>query len=577
MTVQMLRAAGAGVDDCDAATSGWSSRAGCTGRGWDIEPDLSGAVAVLRRRAGHRRRGDPARLAAQQRAAGRPAARAAAARWAARSRLGTGGLTVRGTGTMHGLDADLSDVGELTPVLAALAALADSPSRAARRRAHPRPRDRPARRAGPRARPRSAPTVTETADGLEIQPAPAARRRLRDLRRPPDGARRRGHRAGRARASSSTDVACTSKTLPEFPALWSAMVTSADVRGAGRWRFKQAGVRRGRRPGPPGRGPRVRAPAPGRSTTTRSTGFVIAVDRGRYTCVAGRRRTEVTAMRARELGRKSVVVGDRVGAGRRHLRRRPARWPASSGSPSARSVLRRTADDDDTTAEGRHRTGGGGQRRPAGDRQRAGRPAAAHRVHRPLPGRRVRRRHRAAAVPHQGRPGRPGGGAGLLRRARPAARAGPPGLRPRPSCASALAGRVSVLVGHSGRRQVDAGQPARAGRRPGGRRGQRDRQGPAHLDQRGRAAAAPGPQEGRPGWIIDTPGVRSFGLAHVSADSLLHGFPDLVEGDRRLPAELRAHRRRRRLRAGRLGRRGQGRPAPARLVPPAAGLPRRRG
>jgi ribosome biogenesis GTPase len=33
-----------------------------------------------------------------------------------------------------------------------------------------------------------------------------------------------------------------------------------------------------------------------------------------------------------------------------------------------------------------------------------------------------------------------------------------------------------------------------------------------------------------PGWIVDTPGVRSFGLAHVSADSLLHGFPDLVEG-----------------------------------------------
>jgi ribosome biogenesis GTPase len=33
-----------------------------------------------------------------------------------------------------------------------------------------------------------------------------------------------------------------------------------------------------------------------------------------------------------------------------------------------------------------------------------------------------------------------------------------------------------------------------------------------------------------PGWAIDTPGIRSFGLAHVSAESLLHGFPDLVEG-----------------------------------------------
>jgi ribosome biogenesis GTPase len=41
----------------------------------------------------------------------------------------------------------------------------------------------------------------------------------------------------------------------------------------------------------------------------------------------------------------------------------------------------------------------------------------------------------------------------------------------------------------------------------------------------------PSPRSRRdPGWIVDTPGVRSFGLAHVSADSLLHGFPDLVEG-----------------------------------------------
>lgn len=29
------------------------------------------------------------------------------------------------------------------------------------------------------------------------------------------------------------------------------------------------------------------------------------------------------------------------------------------------------------------------------------------------------------------------------------------------------------------------------------------------------------------GWIIDTPGVRSFGLGHISAESLLAGFPDL--------------------------------------------------
>ena len=32
------------------------------------------------------------------------------------------------------------------------------------------------------------------------------------------------------------------------------------------------------------------------------------------------------------------------------------------------------------------------------------------------------------------------------------------------------------------------------------------------------------------GWVVDTPGVRSFGLAHVSPDDLLRGFPDLAAG-----------------------------------------------
>jgi ribosome biogenesis GTPase len=32
------------------------------------------------------------------------------------------------------------------------------------------------------------------------------------------------------------------------------------------------------------------------------------------------------------------------------------------------------------------------------------------------------------------------------------------------------------------------------------------------------------------GWVIDTPGVRSFGLAHVTAPDLLWAFPDLEDG-----------------------------------------------
>jgi ribosome biogenesis GTPase len=34
-------------------------------------------------------------------------------------------------------------------------------------------------------------------------------------------------------------------------------------------------------------------------------------------------------------------------------------------------------------------------------------------------------------------------------------------------------------------------------------------------------------------WIIDTPGIRSFGLAHATADEILAGFPDLVEATTR--------------------------------------------
>ena len=44
----------------------------------------------------------------------------------------------------------------------------------------------------------------------------------------------------------------------------------------------------------------------------RRRGFVVAVDRGRYTCHVDDADAVVTAMRARELGRRGVVVGDHV-------------------------------------------------------------------------------------------------------------------------------------------------------------------------------------------------------------------------------------------------------------------------
>ncbi|MCH1866598.1 ribosome small subunit-dependent GTPase A [Nocardioides sp. CFH 31398] len=98
----------------------------------------------------------------------------------------------------------------------------------------------------------------------------------------------------------------------------------------------------------------------------------------------------------------------------------------------------------------------------------------------------------------------------------------------------ALAGRVSVLVGPSGVGKstlVNALVPG-ADRETGGVNA---------VTGRGRhtstqalmlplpAADGAAPDEGRDGWIVDTPGIRSFGLAHVSPDDLLRSFPDLDE------------------------------------------------
>jgi ribosome biogenesis GTPase / thiamine phosphate phosphatase len=93
-----------------------------------------------------------------------------------------------------------------------------------------------------------------------------------------------------------------------------------------------------------------------------------------------------------------------------------------------------------------------------------------------------------------------------------------------------LAGRVSVMIGHSG-----VGKSTLVNRLvPDADR----RVGVASAIGKGRhtstsVVALPLPEPNS--WIIDTPGIRSFGLAHVSANSLLHGFPDLVQGSVNCP------------------------------------------
>jgi 3-phosphoshikimate 1-carboxyvinyltransferase len=137
-------------------------------------------------------------------------------------RLGTDGLTVRGTGTIHGIDANLSDVSELTPVLAALAALADTPSRLTGV-AHIRGHEADRIAALGRELGGLGADVTELDDGLRIRPRPLHGGSFHTYD---------DHRIAHAAAVVGlavpgvelTDVSCTSKTMPDFPALWSAMV-----------------------------------------------------------------------------------------------------------------------------------------------------------------------------------------------------------------------------------------------------------------------------------------------------------------------------------------------------------------
>ncbi|MEV0154427.1 3-phosphoshikimate 1-carboxyvinyltransferase [Micromonospora sp. NPDC050686] len=221
MTVQMLRAAGAAVDD--GTPDVWTVEPGpLSGRGWEIEPDLSGAVPFF---AAALVTGGEVTLQGWPRSSMQPVEqlRSLLHRMGGEVRLGTDGLTVRGTGTVHGLDADLSDVSELTPVLTALAMLADSPSRltgVGHIRGHETDRIAAlAREFGALGA-----DVTESADGLEIRPRPLRGGTFRTYA---------DHRMAHAAAVAGLavpgveldDVACTSKTMPEFPALWSGVVT----------------------------------------------------------------------------------------------------------------------------------------------------------------------------------------------------------------------------------------------------------------------------------------------------------------------------------------------------------------
>ncbi|MET9421922.1 MULTISPECIES: ribosome small subunit-dependent GTPase A [unclassified Streptomyces] len=258
-------------------------------------------------------------------------------------------------------------------------------------------------------------------------------------------------------------------------------------------------------------------------------GMVLTVDRGRLTCLVGDR--IITAMKARELGRKAAVVGDRVGivgdlSGDKDTLARIVRIEKRS------SVLRRTADDDDPF-----------ERVVVAN---ADRLAIVTALADPEPRPRLIDRCLVAAYD---------GGLEPLLVLTKSDLASPDELlemygalgvpyvvttrdefvdgRAAERVREHLVGRTTAFVGHSGVGKttlVNALVPDEMRRSTG------------HVNAvtgRGRhtttsALALPlGDDKG--GWVIDTPGVRSFGLHHVDPSRVINAFPDLVPGTEGCP------------------------------------------
>ncbi|UJW35225.1 ribosome small subunit-dependent GTPase A [Saccharothrix sp. AJ9571] len=255
-----------------------------------------------------------------------------------------------------------------------------------------------------------------------------------------------------------------------------------------------------------------------------STAMVTGVDRGRWTCaVDGDPARSVTAMRARELGRTPVVVGDSVGlvgdvSGRPDTLARIVRVDERT------SVLRRTADDTDpfervvvanaeqlvivtALADPQPRTGfidrclvacyaGGLEPLLCLTKADLADPAELLAGYADLAVPAVVTRHDEE----------------------------PDELRAR------VEGRVSALVGHSGvgkstlvnRLVPDASLAT----------------GVVSAVGKGRhtsvaAVALPLPGDG---WVIDTPGIRSFGLAHITPDDIVDSFEEFTAAAEECPS-----------------------------------------
>ena len=244
-------------------------------------------------------------------------------------------------------------------------------------------------------------------------------------------------------------------------------------------------------------------------------GMVLTVDRGRYTVLVDD--VEVTAMRARELGRKGIAVGDQVSvvgdlSGATDTLARIVRLAERT------TVLRRTADDNDPF-----------ERVIVANADQLVIVAA---LADPEPSYGLIDRCIVAALTAGMEPVLCLTKADLASPEDTLARyetLSVPALVTRrggslDELRARLHEQMSVLVGHSGVGKstlINALVPdaARA-------------TGVVSAIGKGRHTSSSAIALRLPdgGWVIDTPGVRSFGLAHVTADDLLWAFPDLEDG-----------------------------------------------
>ncbi|MCX4627682.1 3-phosphoshikimate 1-carboxyvinyltransferase [Streptomyces sp. NBC_01443] len=227
MTVEMLRAAGAQVDTPEAGgePNVWRvAPSALLGRDMVVEPDLSNAQPFL---AAALITGGTVTIPDWPRRTTQPGdeLRRIFTEMGGSCELTDAGLVFTGSGKIHGIDVDLSEVGELTPGIAAVAALADSPS-TLRGVAHLRLHETDRLAALTAEINGLGGEVTETADGLHIRPRPlhgGVFHTYDDHRMATAGAVI-GLAVGGVEIEN---VATTAKTLPDFPRMWADMLSGA--------------------------------------------------------------------------------------------------------------------------------------------------------------------------------------------------------------------------------------------------------------------------------------------------------------------------------------------------------------